>query len=593
MHKPLLFAFSIIAALTCAHAGNSIPPGGSSIIAPAAFTTSPKMLGTEFGSMAIEPVTGMPFSKVMRVTTTTRPEKEYAIQAKVFTTAPIQKGDALLVSFYARSTGSGNNDTGLGLVSMAVQTKQPMVLIGKYQATPGADWQQYFCPMDAKGDAPAGNAFCSFSFGAQLQTIEIGDVQVLNYGHSKTINDLPKTEITYDGREPNAAWRQAAEQRIEKNRKGDLTVVVKDVFGHLIPNATVQVDMTKHAFNWGAAVTSRAFENSAAAKPILENHKQLFNQGVPITYFVWPILETQEGKDGANKILKYFNENGIASRAHVLVWERSDHFPADVQQMLKNGEKQQLHDRIASHIRDTVKTYKGRVNEWVVENEAVDNSEIRDALGENSIAEWFKIARETDPTARLMINENRVEGLKPDKSDRLLHLVDLVEKNGGKIDTIGIQGHFGSIPVPPETLLKHYDKLAATGKQLAITEYDFASEDEQLKADYTRDIMTAVFSEPSFNCFTIWRFWDGKPEKRESVIFANDWTLRPSGQVYKDLVFGKWWTKVTGKTDAAGKFSTRGFLGDYRITVTGNGKTGSVSTTLRKGAPDVVEVTLK
>ena len=137
--------------------------------------------------------------------------------------------------------------------------------------------------------------------------------------------------------------------------------------------------------------------------------------------------------------------------------------------------------------------------------------------------------------------------------------------------------------MPPETLLKYYDKLGTTGKALAITEYDFDTTDEQLKADYTRDIMTAVFSHPNFNCFTIWRFWDGQPTQHLSVIYANDWRLLPSGQVYKDLVFKKWWTDEKGKTGAEGKFTTRGFYGDYEITAIAGGKTGKVTANFQKG----------
>ena len=40
-----------------------------------------------------------------------------------------------------------------------------------------------------------------------------------------------------------------------------------------------------------------------------------------------------------------------------------------------------------------------------------------------------------------------------------------------------------------------------------------------------------------------------------------------------DLIFNQWWTNETGKTGDTGKFTTRGFLGDYRITVTHAGKT--------------------
>ncbi len=56
--------------------------------------------------------------------------------------------------------------------------------------------------------------------------------------------------------------------------------------------------------------------------------------------------------------------------------------------------------------------------------------------------------------------------------------------------------------------------------------------------------------------------------------------MKPSGKAWTDLVCGDWWTTSEGKTGKAGEYSTRGFLGDYEITVTANGKTKTVKSTL-------------
>ena len=41
------------------------------------------------------------------------------------------------------------------------------------------------------------------------------------------------------------------------------------------------------------------------------------------------------------------------------------------------------------------------------------------------------------------------------------------------------------------------------------------------------------------------------------------------GQAYLDLVFGDWWTDETLIANANGEVSTRGFLGDYEVIVSG------------------------
>lgn len=43
--------------------------------------------------------------------------------------------------------------------------------------------------------------------------------------------------------------------------------------------------------------------------------------------------------------------------------------------------------------------------------------------------------------------------------------------------------------------------------------------------------------------------------------------MTPRLEMYVDLVFKKWWTQDTGKTNDAGTLTGRGFFGDYRVTV--------------------------
>jgi hypothetical protein len=58
--------------------------------------------------------------------------------------------------------------------------------------------------------------------------------------------------------------------------------------------------------------------------------------------------------------------------------------------------------------------------------------------------------------------------------------------------------------------------------------------------------------------------------------------LKPNGEVYKDLVFKRWWTNANGKTGARGTYATRGFLGDYEIEVKAGGKSKTLRASLTK-----------
>lgn len=70
-----------------------------------------------------------------------------------------------------------------------------------------------------------------------------------------------------------------------------------------------------------------------------------------------------------------------------------------------------------------------------------------------------------------------------------------------------------------------------------------------------------------------------------------DWSLRPAGQVWLDLTQNQWWTETQGRTGANGDYATRGFLGDYEITVGAAGTSKTVMTRL-PNAGIIVQITL-
>lgn len=593
----MLFLLALLASLLHAVEPQQkpVPKGGKMILDSQELVgASMKPVGPQYAKIERVSVDGMEFDKALRVNVHERPVKYYHVQTKLMKVPAIKKGDVVLATFWARCTGGGTLETAVGNVGVGLQEKETNDVIAKMIAEPPADWQQFFLPFQSNKDVPAGDAALTFSYGYMVQTIEIGGLQVINYGHDVALDDLPKTFMTYKGRDSEAPWRKEAEARIDKYRKADLQVTVVDGAGKPVPSADVHVEMTRHAFHFGAAVTGRSMVDKVNGPIILQKHAELFNQGVPISWMYWRDVTDSEARTHADALFDYFTKSGMYARGHALMYEREDLVPPHVKEMIAAGDVAKLRKTTDDYLREQVTRFKGRVNEWVLENESVDNRMIREPLGgDKVIADWAKLVKQVDPSARVMINENRLEGLKPDKTERLLAIVKTVLDNGGPIDTIGIQGHMQSNPVPPEILMKHFDQLASSGLRLAITEYDFLTEDEQLRADYTRDFYTTVFSHPSFDCITIWRFWDGKPTHNESVIYANDWSLRPSGQAYRDLVFKKWWTDARGQTDAAGTYATRGFLGDYKVTVTNGGKTAMVTTQLKKDAPNVVRVTVQ
>jgi hypothetical protein len=125
-----------------------------------------------------------------------------------------------------------------------------------------------------------------------------------------------------------------------------------------------------------------------------------------------------------------------------------------------------------------------------------------------------------------------------------------------------------------------------------LSEFDVdAGDDGELQADYYRDVMLASFSHPNFNAIVQWGFWENAHWKPHAALWRKDWTLKPAGKVYVDLVKNQWWTNESVQTNASGQGKLRGFKGDYEVSLTRNGGVVTRSVTLgARGARVILQV---
>ena len=138
-------------------------------------------------------------------------------------------------------------------------------------------------------------------------------------------------------------------------------------------------------------------------------------------------------------------------------------------------------------------------------------------------------------------------------------------------------GHFTQKRLTaPTDLYRIVERFASFGLPLQVTEFDirfakpkkiynFSKEELRLQADYTRDFMTVMFSHPAVVGIVMWGFWEGHLYQPSASLYSPDWTIKPNGEAWNNLVFKKWWTDVNGTTDKKGIFQNRCFLGDYEI----------------------------
>jgi len=407
-----------------------------------------------------------------------------------------------------------------------------------------------------------------------------------NYDKKVRLRDLPGAPEAYEPGQPGDAWRKAALARIERIRKADLTVAVTDADGKPVAGADVAVKMTHHAFGFGAAINAGTFKPETDTPDTLkyrEMTQKLFNRVVVENSFKWPGWENADRRRRVLWTLAWLRERGIEVRGHCLVWPSWKHMPRDVQQL--EDDKAALQRRILDHIREEVAATKGRIAEWDVINEPFSNHDAMDVLGREAMVAWFQAAREADPAARLFINDYGIlarAGRDKRHQDHYYETIRFLIDRGAPLDGIGLQSHFGGDLTPPPRLLAILDRFAAFTKALAVTEFDINVKDEELQAAYTRDFLTAVFSHPAVNGILMWGFWEGRHWRPQAALFRRDWSVKPNGRAWQDLVFKEWWTDVAARTDAQGRVSVRGFLGDYEVTATAGDRSKTVSLALRK-----------
>ena len=176
-------------------------------------------------------------------------------------------------------------------------------------------------------------------------------------------------------------------------------------------------------------------------------------------------------------------------------------------------------------------------------------------------------------------------------SYELFELFDTMYANNVDFDGIGLQSHYSSV-VNIEDVIAFYNKLDEKyGKRLKVTEYDFATSDEKLQGNYTRDLLIATFAQESADGFVLWGYKGGLGDRY--VLYDNNWNEKPGLNAWQDLIYNKWWTNESGTTSAAGLFTTSGFYGDYDITVTTkDGKTKTVSVPCHKGYDNIITITM-
>ncbi len=401
-----------------------------------------------------------------------------------------------------------------------------------------------------------------------------------------------------------------AKDRIERNRKSDVTFVIRKPDGSVLANAQVALTQKRHAFLFGCNL----FRWGRIPDP---KREELYRQRFADIFnyatlgFYWRGYEWERGKpnyDYTDRVVAWCQEHGIVCKGHPLVW---DH-PASSPEWLPD-DFAEIERLSTQRVRDIVRRFAGRIDIWDVVNEPTH-------LGPNNphkskMAMWgahlgavaytalhLKVARSANPKATLLVNDYRTD-------DAYLRILQQLKDEQGRwlFDAVGIQSHMHGGVWSPARTWQVCERFARIGLPLHFTETTIVSgpgkwerwgettpEGEEKQAEATERFYTVLFSHSSVQAVTWWDFSDeGAWQRAPAGWLRKDMSPKPVYERLTALVKDEWRTKANGATNQNGEWQTRAFFGDYELTVrTTDGRTVTKSLSVRRDEDNRFELTL-
>ncbi len=223
----------------------------------------------------------------------------------------------------------------------------------------------------------------------------------------------------------------------------------------------------------GAAVMPEHLDDSKYVELLTNN----FNYITPENHLKWALVHPQKKSfdfSGADKIVNFAIKNKMKLRGHTLAWHYQN--PEWLTSLLMN--KEEAKEILKNHILKVVGRYKGKIRDWDVVNEPLDDTgRLRFnpwyySIGEEYIELAFKWAHEADPDAKLFLNEYGVEWYGP-KADAFYNLVKKLKEKGVPINGVGIQFHLDGTHIPNfKSVAKNINRFIDLGLEVQITELD-------------------------------------------------------------------------------------------------------------------------
>jgi GH35 family endo-1,4-beta-xylanase len=408
---------------------------------------------------------------------------------------------------------------------------------------------------------------------------------------------------------------------IERHRKGEAALRLVGLDGKpLAGGLAVKIEQKRHKFLFGCNIFKLYKCRTADDNAAYEKHfAELLNFAT--LPFYWWSYERQQGKpddERTDQVVRWCKAHSFTTKGHPLAWNYGD--PRWLADDPEAAMKAQL-----KRIGRCVRRFKNDIDIWDVVNEAThyDRDHVRkqapiltEAIRRMGIGrfvrEAFRMARQANPKATLLINDYRTD---PSYAEKVIS--ELIDEAGKPLyDVIGIQSHMHGGHWSAKKTQDVCDRFAKFGKPLHFTETTLVSgeqgwdlgkkrrdpnfrwvstaEGEKRQAKQVAEFYSILFSHPAVEAITWWDFTDQNAWQRAPAgLLRDDMTPKPAYDELHRLIKDKWWTRTATTVEAGGQARFRGFFGQYEVTARLGGRKLTGTFRFDKSTQETKEVQLK
>ena len=234
----------------------------------------------------------------------------------------------------------------------------------------------------------------------------------------------------------------------------------------------------------------------------------------------------------ADNLVSLAQKNQMAIRGHCLVWHSQlpTWVSSDGKKNDKGWTREEALDIMKNHITKVMTHFKGKVREWDVVNECLDDNQTtvrsnpdsyelrqqsvwQQAIGDDYIDSAFVYAHRADPDAILYLNDYGVELQGKAKTLAFYNLAVRLKEKGIPIHGVGLQCHFSIGDVDSVKLDNTIKRFDEAGLKCIITELDMgipstSAENLEEQARCYRVITDIVLNHDNCPSMVIWGIKD-------------------------------------------------------------------------------------